>query len=210
MMNWNNETTTIESIKDFLRRFSIVYAILNYKGRYLKVFGTLFKKMLLYLKNRIGKGSLRIGKGCIIEKGFTLQLRGRDSVVNIGDNFYVRQNSHIICENGKLNIADDIFMNYNVCITCLKEVTIGQGTLIANNVVIVDHDHDGMGFQTAPVLIGKNVWIGANATILKGVTIGDGAVIAAGAAVTRDVSENTVVGGVPARYIRHKKYDGTK
>ena len=50
--------------------------------------------------------------------------------------------------------------------------------------------------------IGKNVWIGANATILPGVSIGDGAVVAAGAVVTKNVAENTVVGGVPAKVIR--------
>ena len=54
----------------------------------------------------------------------------------------------------------------------------------------------------APIHIGKNVWIGANATVLAGVTIGDGAVVAAGAVVTKDVTPNTVVGGVPARVIK--------
>ena len=54
----------------------------------------------------------------------------------------------------------------------------------------------------ANIHIGKNVWIGANATILPGVSIGDGAVVAAGAVVTKNVAENTVVGGVPAKVIR--------
>ena len=51
--------------------------------------------------------------------------------------------------------------------------------------------------------IRDSVWIGSNATVLPGVTIGDGAIVAAGAVVTRDVPENTIVGGVPARVMRH-------
>ena len=54
----------------------------------------------------------------------------------------------------------------------------------------------------APIHIGKNVWIGSNATVLPGVSIGDGAIVAAGAVVTKDVPENTIVGGVPAKVIR--------
>ena len=54
----------------------------------------------------------------------------------------------------------------------------------------------------APIHIGKNVWIGANAVVLPGVSIGDGAVIGAGAVVTKNVEPNTVVGGVPAKVIR--------
>ena len=55
----------------------------------------------------------------------------------------------------------------------------------------------------APIVLGRNVWVGSNSTILQGVTIGDNAVIAAGAVVTKDVAPDTIVGGVPARYIRH-------
>ena len=54
----------------------------------------------------------------------------------------------------------------------------------------------------APIVLGRNVWIGSNATILQGVTIGDNAVVAAGAVVTKDVAANTVVGGVPAKFIK--------
>lgn len=53
-----------------------------------------------------------------------------------------------------------------------------------------------------PIKIGKNVWIGANVTVCQGVEIGDGAVIAAGAVVNKNVEKNTVVGGVPAKFIK--------
>ena len=68
-----------------------------------------------------------------------------------------------------------------------------------------NHDIDPAKRQSmsyAPIHIGKNVWIGANATVLAGVTIGDGAVVAAEAVVTKDVEPNTIVGGVPAKVIK--------
>ena len=59
----------------------------------------------------------------------------------------------------------------------------------------------------APIVIGENVWIGANATVTPGVTIGDSAVVAAGAIVTKDVPPNVIVGGVPAKIIREIKME---
>ena len=79
-------------------------------------------------------------------------------------------------------------------------ITIDEGALIGHNVVLatINHDLDPAKRQSmsyAPIHIGKNVWIGANATVLAGVTIGDGA-------VTKDVEPNTIVGGVPAKVIK--------
>ena len=68
-----------------------------------------------------------------------------------------------------------------------------------NHGISPDERHD---LFPAPIHIGKNVWIGANATVLPGVTIGDNAVIAAAAVVTKDVPANVVVAGVPAKVIR--------
>ena len=69
----------------------------------------------------------------------------------------------------------------------------------------LDHDlapEKRQQLHPAPIRIGKNVWIGANAVVTKGVTIGDNAVIAAGAVVTKDVPANCIVGGVPAKQIK--------
>jgi acetyltransferase-like isoleucine patch superfamily enzyme len=57
----------------------------------------------------------------------------------------------------------------------------------------------------AKIVIKKNAWIGAGATILPGVTIGENAIVAAGAVVTKDVFDNTIVGGVPAKLIKKIK-----
>ncbi|WP_081939554.1 acyltransferase [Lactiplantibacillus paraplantarum] len=125
-------------------------------------------------------------------------------IIGARNNF--RQGCHLITtHNGLIDIGSANFFNYNVSITSLDSVSIGDDCKIANNVVIVDHDHDfrnnNNGYQTAPVTIKNGVWIGANAVITKGVTIGDHAVIAAGAVVVKDVANRTVVGGVPAKEI---------
>ena len=86
-------------------------------------------------------------------------------------------------------------------------IYIGDDTLIGHNVVLATLNHakspmDRSTMIPAPIHIGKRVWIGSNATILPGVTIGDGAIVAAGAVVTKDVPENTIVSGIPAKAMR--------
>lgn len=106
-----------------------------------------------------------------------------------------------------LTIGKHVFFNSGCKFQDQGGITIGDGSLIGHNVVLatlnhcLDPDHRG-DLNHAPIHIGRNVWIGANATVLAGVTIGDGAVIAAGAVVTKDIPENTVSGGVPAKAIK--------
>ena len=86
-------------------------------------------------------------------------------------------------------------------------VTLSDGCQIGHNVVFATLNHglapeERVSTRPAPITLGKNVWVGSNATILQGVTIGDNAIVAAGAVVTKDVPANTVVGGVPAKFIK--------
>ncbi|HEX5656171.1 MAG TPA: acyltransferase [Polyangiales bacterium] len=90
-----------------------------------------------------------------------------------------------------------------------RGITIGEGTRIATRAALFAFDHGidrGQSIRAQPVRsqgirIGRDVWIGANATITDGVEIGDGAVVGAGAVVTRSVPAFAIVGGVPARVI---------
>ena len=96
------------------------------------------------------------------------------------------------------------FINRNCTIVSMDNIKIGNGITIDPNVCIFDHDHNtNRGHEESTyvckeVVIGDNVWIGAQAVILKGVHIGKNAVIAAGAVVTKDVPDNCIAMGVPA------------
>jgi len=101
--------------------------------------------------------------------------------------------------------------------TIIGPVTIGSHVNLAQGITVTALNHnysdttkriDEQGVSTKPVIIGDDVWIGANAVILPGVTIGSHVVVAAGAVVTKDVPENTIVAGVPAKVIRTVNGEG--
>ena len=111
-----------------------------------------------------------------------------------------------------ITVGKNVFINEGCCFQDQGGITIGDNCLIGQQVVIATLNHDlcpdkRANMLPAPVAIGNNVWIGAHATILAGVTIGDNAVVAAGAVVTKDVPENTVVAGVPAKVIKNIQGD---
>ena len=106
-----------------------------------------------------------------------------------------------------ISVGRNVFINACCHFQDHGGVTLGDGCMIGHNVVFATLNHEldparRAEMTPAPIVLGRNVGVGSNATILQGVTIGDGAVVAAGAVVTRDVPAATVVGGVPARLIR--------
>lgn len=106
-----------------------------------------------------------------------------------------------------LKIGKNVFINSGCRFQDQGGITIGDGSLIGHNVVLATINHDFNpekrgDMVPSPIVIGKNVWIGANATILPGITVGDNSIIAAGSVVTKDVPQNSVVAGVPAKIIK--------
>ena len=114
--------------------------------------------------------------------------------------FYTNCGKNIVVGKG-------VFINTGCHFQDQGGITLGDGTFLGNNVVLttMNHDFDPEKRRTtypAPIVIGKNVWIGSSVTVVPGVYIGDGAIVAAGSVVTRDVPPNTIVAGVPARVLR--------
>ncbi len=128
----------------------------------------------------------------------TFEVKGNLKIFS-GAKIFVNKNASLIIGDG--------YINNNITLHCFQRIEIGTDVAIADNVIIRDSDNhlimsNANHLVSQPIQIGNHVWIGMNAMILKGVTVGNGAIIAAGSVVTRDVPENCMVAGVPARVIK--------
>lgn len=148
----------------------------------------------------VGGKYISIGDGCSIGKNAALtawEKYGSDTFmpkITIGDNVSIGDNSHI---------------------TAINEIVIGHHVLTGKNLTITDNAHGESHYASlilspsvrslyseGPVIIEDGVWIGDKVTILPNVRIGRNAIIGANAVVTRDIPENCVAGGVPAKVIK--------
>lgn len=159
--------------------------------------------MILRLRGaRVGSKSI-IGARLLVLRPWGLHLGER---CTLEDDVFFK----IVDDGAQVTIGDSVFIGRGVELDVQRAVDIGEHTVIAPGVFIVDHDHglcarqriDQQPCRASAVTIGRDVWVGANAVILAGVRIGDGAVIGAGAVVTRDVPPLAVAVGVPARALR--------
>lgn len=139
----------------------------------------------------------RISPNVVLEfnKGSNVKL-GRKVRIHSGSKVKVRS-------NGKLEIGDNVKINYYCILACHDEIKIGEGTEFGPSVYLYDHDHDykaGLNsvsekesYKSAPIVIGKNCWIGANTVILRGTVLGDNCVVGAGCVLNGGYEANSLI-----------------
>lgn len=175
-------------IELLIANISFLYKKIKYNNRF--SYYPKIKKSLFSTIEILDNSSVALGKNLILEKYVTLKSFG----------------------TGELIIKDNVYINKGTTVVSHNKIVISEGVLIGPNVMIFDHNHDrekelsnrgSQHYKSSPIYIEQDVWIGANSVILSGITIGKGSVIAAGSVVTKDVPENTIVGGNPARIIKN-------
>ncbi len=129
----------------------------------------------------------------------------------VGDDFKVWSGPRIthLSGWGKLRFGDRCFVNVGTTIITVEEIIVGDDVAFATDCYIVDSDShgvEGRPHKQAPVHIGDGCWIGARSIILPGVTLGKRVLVAAGSVVTRDVPDDCLVAGNPARVVRSLSY----
>lgn len=137
----------------------------------------------------------------------------KEMLGSVGEKVWIAKT--FMCDNGKnIHIGNNFTGNYNLTILDIREVHIGDNVMVGPGTLITTVGHPLSPAarrrhmaQAEPVRIGDDVWLGGNVTVLPGVTIGNNVVVGAGAVVTRDVPDNCVVCGVPARVVKQIPID---
>ena len=109
-----------------------------------------------------------------------------------------------------IRLGKNVFINSGCTLMDRGGITIEDGVFIGPNVSIITENHAEEpelrhNVYTKPILIRRNAWIGAGAIVLPGVTVGRNAIVGAGAVVTKDVADDAIVAGNPARFIRYSR-----
>src|SRR3954447_18400408 len=168
---------------------------------------------------RLGVYKLRFGRRLLLDglafigPGTVLQI-GKQARIELGRWAWVGHGCKLRSHEGVISIGAKSVLGQECTISGYQHVSIGRECVIADRVMLIDFDHGVVdverpirlqGIYKRDVRVGNNVWIGYGACILRGVTIGDNAVIGTNAVVTRDVPDNAVVAGVPAKVIRKRE-----
>jgi acetyltransferase-like isoleucine patch superfamily enzyme len=164
---------------------------------------------LARLKLRWGR-RLQTDGMAFVGPGVTFEI-GKDAVVHLGRWSWIGHGCKIRAHEGEVRIGAKTVLGQECTISCFQHVSIGRECIVADRVMLIDFDHGVVeverpireqGIYKRDVRVGHNAWIGYGACFLRGVTVGDNTVVGTYAVVTRDVPDNAVVAGVPAKVLR--------
>jgi len=152
---------------------------------------------------------LEMGPGAAIHEDVLVLLRG--GTVILGSGASIRRGS-VLNVSGTLELDGDNIISYYNVIHCAEHIHLGRWSSTNEFCTLVDsrHFHDGEheffyeNVESAPIEVGRNVWLANKSSVLMGVTIGDEVIVAGHAVVHDDVPSRAIVGGVPARVIRQR------
>lgn len=139
------------------------------------------------LKKAFHPASFSCGATIRIFNGVVLTLRDKGKI-RFGKRVKIDARAVVASNGGEIIVGDNVGIGRNNMIVSLEKITIGDGTTLAPNVLIYDHDHEfdaqtgvkQREYRRSPVVIGKNCWIGANTVILRGTVLGDNCLVGAG------------------------------
>ena len=159
------------------------------------------------------RGRLLTDGICFLCPGVQLEI-GRHATLRIGRWAWIGQGTKIRVHEGQVSIGAKTVIGQECTISAFQHVSIGRECIVADRVMLIDFDHGAaevdrpirlQGIYKRDVRIGHNVWIGYGACVLRGVSIGDNSIVGTNSVVTKDVPENAVVAGTPARVIRMRE-----
>ncbi len=155
-----------------------------------------------------------IGKRVVIKSGARLICTNQDSKIVIGDGSIISHGAILDTgPGGRIELGRSNSVNPYCVLYGHGGFQTGNYVRIAAHTVVIPANHifedptvpiAKQGLTRVGIRMGNDIWIGTGCRILDGVTVDDGAVIAAGAVVNKSVSRGAIVGGVPARVIKHR------
>lgn len=221
--NYIERVTGQRSLKKFisqgllltlLSNFPSIWGVVLRRLAYKKVLGGMGENCFIEKNVRFRvPGSISLGDRVFIDENACLDPTYPSSQIRLGNDTRIGRNSVLKASVGKIILHDGATIARFVHLGGGGEIEIGKNSMLGDKVELISGQHvyddptipiKFQGSRFAKIVIGEDVWLGAQVTVLPGVKIGDGSVVGAGSVVTKDIPRYSVAVGVPARVLRKR------
>jgi acetyltransferase-like isoleucine patch superfamily enzyme len=161
---------------------------------------------------------IRIGDNVVIDDNCLLDAKGDTNTgITIGNGVFIGRNTILSCKDGDIVLKDRVNIGFNCEIFSSSCVTVEKDTLLAAYCYLIGGGNYDISLseqpiaerplfdQTKKLVVGSGSWLGAGVKVLDGVSIGDGVVVGAGAVVTKDIPDNSIAHGIPAKVVKKRR-----